>query len=108
MAGLSEDAWVLSADSDEFHIYPQLSPEFIRTIEQQGVTVVQGQLVDIVARDWRLHSAMPEVSLFEQCPVRVDAFFRFAGNPGNVMLHRKYVKTASGITTISWVVIVKS
>jgi hypothetical protein len=96
VADLSDDTWILSADADEFHIYPQLLPEFIRTIEQQGVSVVQGRLVDFVARDWRLHRPMPEVSLFEQCPVRADPFFRFPGNPGKVMLHRNYVQTAPG------------
>lgn len=96
VADLPDDAWVLSADADEFQIYPQLLPEFIRTIEQKGVNVVQGRLVDFVARDWRLHPPSPGVSPFEQCPVRADPFFRFPGNPGKVMLHRRHVLTAPG------------
>jgi len=96
VADLQDDAWVLSADADEFHVYPAVLPDFVRALEQQQVSVVQGRLVDFVAKDWRLHPPRPGISLFEQCPVRADPFFRFPGNPGKVMLHRKHVLTAPG------------
>lgn len=96
VADLQDDAWVLSADADEFHISPAVLPDIVRALEQQQVSVVQGRLVDFVAQDWRLHPPRPGISLFEQCPVRANPFFRFPGNPGKVMLHRKHVLTAPG------------
>lgn len=96
VADLSEQAWILSADADEFHIYPLPLPEFTKTIERLGVSVVQGRLVDFVSSDWRLHQPVPEVSLFQQCPIPANPFFRFPGNPGKVMLHRRHVLTAPG------------
>lgn len=98
IADLPEDASILSAkaDADAFYIFPQPLSEFTACIERLGVNVVQGRLVDFVAKCWRLHQPLPDVPIFEQCPVRANPFFRFPGNPGKVMLHRKHIQTAPG------------
>jgi hypothetical protein len=93
---LSDDAWILSADADEFHLYPEPLVAFISHIEQLGINAVEGRLVDYVASDWRLHPPSRTLDLFQQCPVRANPFFRFPGNPGKVMLHKKFVQTSPG------------
>ncbi len=96
VSDLPDSTWVLTADSDEFHIYPQPLLQFIKGLEESDISVVTGRLVDFVSADWRLHPPRDAVSLFEQCSTVAEPVFRFPGNPGKVMLHRAGVHTTPG------------
>jgi hypothetical protein len=93
VSGLSPESWILSADIDEFHVYPETLPTFIKSISSEGYNCVKGHLVQRVSRDFRLRDLDPTQALGEQFPIETD--FRI-GNPGKIMLHRHYLLTAPG------------
>ena len=90
---LSETAWVMSADIDEFHEYPKPLPAFLEELSGEGYELVRGRLVQRVSRTFRLAPLRPDTDLFVQCPVEADFGI---GNPGKVMLHRKHITTTPG------------
>jgi hypothetical protein len=96
VADLSDDSWVISADSDEFHIFPCALREFLQILEEQRVDVVRGRLVEHVAADFRLHAPRDGISLFIQCPIAADPVYPFPGNRGKIVLHRRRVLTTPG------------
>lgn len=54
------DAWVVSADVDEFHEYPAPLGEIIAHCEALGVNCVQGVFIDRIAADGRLVDVDPD------------------------------------------------
>lgn len=64
--------WVLNADVDEFHEYPEPLPAFLEHCEQEGVDCVQGVFIDRLAPEGRLAPVAPEPAVLEQFPLRAD------------------------------------
>ena len=88
-----DHAWVISADIDEFQEYPMALPEFIEKLESGKFDLVKGRLTERIARGFSLPNLDTSKTLFEQFPLQV----RFGiGNPGKIMLHRKFVLTTPG------------
>ena len=88
-----DHAWVISADIDEFHEYPMRLPEFIEELESGRFDLVKGRLTERIAQDFSIPNLDTSKTLFDQFPLQV----RFGiGNPGKIMLHRKFVLTTPG------------
>jgi hypothetical protein len=64
--------WVISADVDEFHEYPDALPAFLAYCERKEVECVQGVFVDRLAADGCLNAIASEPSVWEQFPVEAD------------------------------------
>ena len=73
------DAWVLSADVDEHHEYPEALPDFLARAETTGTDCVQGVFIDRLAADGRLAPVEPSPALTEQFPVQADAIGALGG-----------------------------
>jgi len=65
--------WVVSADVDEFHLYPEPLPDFLDRCERLGVNVVQGVFVDRLQRAGKLTPVEPGGSVSEQFPLSAAA-----------------------------------
>lgn len=74
--------WVLSADVDEFHAYPEPLGQFLDRCEAKGINCIQGVFIDRIAQDGTLRSVACEPSLDEQFPLATDAM-RAVGGPGH-------------------------
>ncbi|MGB3712629.1 MAG: glycosyltransferase family 2 protein [Erythrobacter sp.] len=69
----AEADWVLSADVDELHEYPEPLAIFLDRCESMGADVIQGVFIDRVAHDGTLAPVAPEHSLSRQYELRADA-----------------------------------
>jgi len=69
----SSEDWVISADVDEFHQFPERLPIFLDRCEALGANVVQGVFVDRIDAGGRLRSIGSSPSLAEQFPLVADA-----------------------------------
>ncbi len=65
--------WIISADIDEFHEYPEPLDAFLDHCEAQGVNAVQGVFVDRLARDGTLAPVATQPPIAEQFPLVADA-----------------------------------
>lgn len=73
------DDWVLSADVDEFHEYPEPLAAFLKRCERVGVTCAQGPMIDRLAPGGRLAAVADEPSLEEQFPIEADVIWSVGG-----------------------------
>lgn len=64
--------WILSADVDEFHVYPDSLSAILDHCEQCGSDCIQGPLIDRLAPSGKLAKIDPEQPLFAQFPVEGD------------------------------------
>ncbi len=71
---LAED-WVISADVDEFHEYPEPLIQFIERCDQIGVNCVQGPFIDRLAPSGKLAPIATKPSLMEQFPLQTDVIW---------------------------------
>jgi hypothetical protein len=69
---VSDDDWVLHADLDEFHIYPDTLRAFLDSCTDAGHTFAQGKWVDRVAENRRLNPVERSPSLWAQFPLTAD------------------------------------
>ncbi|MEE4539959.1 MAG: glycosyltransferase family 2 protein [Erythrobacter sp.] len=69
---VAED-WVISADVDEFHEYPEDLPRFLARCEAMAVDVVQGPFIDRLAPGGRLAAVNADRPLGDQFPLRAAA-----------------------------------
>ncbi len=76
------DDWVLSADVDEFHEYPEPLPDFLARMEEMGVTCVQGVFIDRLAPGGRLAPVNEHPGVLEQFPIEADVIWSLAGSHG--------------------------
>lgn len=85
--------WILIADSDEFHHYPEDIHRFFGKFEKAGYYAIIGFLWDRVATDYRLRKIQPGYSLYEQFPVMTMYLTkRFMGMAHTkIMAHKKSV-----------------
>lgn len=74
------DDWIISADVDEFHVYPAPLTEVLTHCEAIGATVIQGVFVDRLTRDGRLAEVEEERPLAEQFPVSADVIGTLGGS----------------------------
>ncbi len=71
--------WVISADVDELHEYPEPLDDFLARCEHLDVDCVQGVFVDRLAPEGRLIGVAPEPALMEQFPVEADVIWSLGG-----------------------------
>ena len=87
----SDDGWVLSADIDEFHRYPEPLPAFLLRCERLGVNVVQGVFVDRLRGDGRLVNVDRNRPLTDQFPTSAAVMGKVA-NAGRYHSRHSTVK----------------
>jgi len=68
--------WLISADVDEFHEYPESLERFLGYCERRGVDCVQGVFIDRLAVDGRLRSVTEAEPLWSQFPLEADVICR--------------------------------
>ena len=73
------DDWVLSADVDEFHVYPAPLGEVLAACRAGGITCLQGPFVDRLGPDGVLAAVSPDRPLAEQFPVAAEASLSLFG-----------------------------
>lgn len=71
--------WVLSADVDEFHEYPEPLADFLIRCAQLRVDCVQGVFIDRLAPGGRLPPVRAAPAILEQFPVAADVGWSIAG-----------------------------
>lgn len=77
-----EHDWVLSADIDEFHEYPLELERFLAACEKDGVTAIQGPLIDRLAPGGKLAPVDPDNPLQPQFPIEADVMCPIGKIPG--------------------------
>ena len=73
------DDWVLSADVDEFHEYPEPLSPFLRRCANMGVSCVQGPFIDRVGLHGQLVPVREAPALGEQFPVQAEVSLSLFG-----------------------------
>jgi hypothetical protein len=63
------EEWVLHADIDEFHIYPDTLKLFLQQCDRDGQTFIQGKWVDRIAANKKLNAISEAPSLWSQFPL---------------------------------------
>jgi hypothetical protein len=71
--------WVISADVDELHEYPEPLKAFLARLDREGVDVVQGPFVDRLAPEGRLAPVRAEPSIWAQFPIEADVIWSVGG-----------------------------
>ncbi len=71
--------WLLSADIDEMHEYPEPLPTFLARCERLGVDAVQGPLIDRLAPEGRLAPVAADTPLAAQYPIEAAVMERLGG-----------------------------
>ncbi len=71
--------WVLSADADEFHDFPEPLPDFLRRCDRLQVDTVQGVFIDRLDIDGRLAPVQETPDLMTQFPVEADVIWSLGG-----------------------------
>lgn len=71
--------WILNADVDEYHEYPELLHAFLERCDTMGVDCVQGPFIDRLAPEGVLASVSETPSVLEQFPVMADVIWQLAG-----------------------------
>ena len=90
--------WVIHADLDEFHIYPQPLPAFVRMCEDHGYTFVQGKWADRLALEGDLPPIELSPSIWEQFPLEADLSLVSGGIPYKVCIAKGYHRSRDGGT----------
>ncbi|MGF1553071.1 MAG: hypothetical protein ACFBWO_11320 [Paracoccaceae bacterium] len=73
------DDWIVSADVDEFHEYPEPLHAFLARCDALGVDGVQGPFIDRLAEGGRLAPVEPAPPALEQFPVEAEVIWSIAG-----------------------------
>jgi len=66
------DDWVISADVDELHEYPEALEDFLAFCDSRGINTVQGVFIDRLAVAGRLAPVTREARIWDQFPVQAD------------------------------------
>jgi hypothetical protein len=111
VSSLSNNAWIITADSDEFHVYPGLLDDFIEEVEVAGSKWVQGGIVDRVGSGGLIPERIyKHVPLHEQFPCKCNfhklknvskRFVTLHQYPGNkfqskILLHKQDITLSRG------------
>lgn len=95
---VDDDDWVVQADSDDFHEYPDSLPEVLDRFKH--ASAVQGVYVDRLAPEGRLEWAVSEPSIYAQFPNICDVSLGLLGVTTNgsckLMAYRGYLKPGGG------------
>ena len=103
-SGVASDCdWIINADVDELHEYPDQLSRVRDWCKARSFTCVQGPFIDRIAHDGRLARVSAAAPLEAQFPVKAEAMLRIAGTGvhdryGTVkmMLHRGDVHPGRG------------
>ena len=77
------DDWVISADVDELHEYPEPLDDFLGRCDKIGADCVQGPFIDRLASGGTLAPIVPEASIMEQFPLMTDVIWALGGQGKN-------------------------
>lgn len=96
--------WVISADIDELHVYPDDLSAVIDWMQDEGIDCLDGPMIDRVAADGTLAAVEPERSLQETFPVEADVMCPAGKTHGaddatgtcKIMLFRAHVEPSLG------------
>ncbi|SES39288.1 Glycosyl transferase family 2 [Tranquillimonas rosea] len=80
-ARVPADAWVLSADVDELHVYPDGIAPVLDEMETRGFDWLQGPMIDRLAADGRLRPVEPGTDIFAQFPLEGDLMCQISRRP---------------------------
>lgn len=69
------DDWVLSADVDEFHEYPEPLADFLRRCARMGVDCAQGPFIDRLAPGGALADVRRTPDIWSQFPLMADVIW---------------------------------
>ena len=89
--------WIIVADSDEFHEYPNHVRKFFDQLDAQGYNLVNGLFLDRVTKRGRLEAISEGISLERQYPLgcRLHRAFNI-GTPKKVMAFKGYFRINRG------------
>ncbi|ROU03363.1 hypothetical protein [Histidinibacterium lentulum] len=73
--------WLVSADVDELHVYPDGLSPVIDTMEAEAADVLQGPMIDRLAPHGRLAPVAATPGLFEQFPLEGDLMCQVSRRP---------------------------
>lgn len=94
---LAPDDWVVCADLDELHEYPEPLREMLETCDELGYTEVRGKMIDRIAEDGSLRRFDPERPLWEQYPVGAPITGRILrGEVAKVVATRSVMRIGPG------------
>jgi len=68
----NDDDWVISADVDEFHEFPDELHTFLAYCNKKGINCIQGVFIDRLTADGTLAPIKDSPPLWEQFPVQAD------------------------------------
>lgn len=83
------DDWVLTADVDEFQVYPDELPRLLKRCDHLGYRFVPGKFVDRLAADGQLPQIVPDKSLWEQFPYVASVTSQISGGWSNKVVAMK-------------------
>lgn len=90
--------WIIVADSDEFHEYPDNNvTKFLADLDSKSYNVVNGFFMDRLTQDGRLQDIFAEENLFQKFPLgcRLHNLFNL-GTPKKVMAFKGYLRINRG------------
>jgi hypothetical protein len=91
------DDWFITADEDEFQVYPQDVREIIRLCEEQHYDYVEGFLLDRLAEDGTLRPVVAGRSIWEQFSLGACLTGNLLGAVANkVVLSKGHVRIGGG------------
>jgi len=96
IGNLDKNAWIISADVDEFQEYPRGLKAVIKMCECLNYNYVAGRLIDRVSADHKLHPIKSDMPLWKQCPEKVILCDESVQCINKVVLHRKFIKLCTG------------
>lgn len=79
LAVSEEEDWILSADSDEFHEYPEPLAAFLGRCDRMGITCTQGVFIDRLAPGGALAPIRDAPAISEQFPILADVIASIGG-----------------------------
>lgn len=83
---LAPDEWLIHADADEFHWYPQPLDQMIAECRKNGWDAIQGVFTDRITADGNLAVVQEEEKIYDQFPVLANlnnVWFDIKSNPAS-------------------------
>jgi len=95
--------WVIYADADEFHFYPDRLEEVLQNCDSKGQNAIQGVFVDRISANGTLTPTQPTPTIYEQYPTlcNCNAIWYETGNfPDTaivkILAYKSGMKTTTG------------
>ncbi len=94
---IDEEDWIVNADVDEFHEYPDELHSFLESCDNKGVNVIQSSLIDRIAPSLRLHEIdTSSDGVLSQVPLKCDVVGGIKGGNWKKVMAYKREHTSRG------------